>query len=162
MILVDHLHRHEALAGVGHRDRHRPGIEVEYGGRVERVAVEADDGLVVDRRRLAAMEELAEAAILDDVAHVEIGLRADEVVDGDGIRAPACAAGWSSANAVKPADVSRAVAHASAKQLLILTPQSLRYWRRVICTALVCFLHAVAFSKSRRALLPSASTDASP
>jgi hypothetical protein len=31
LILVDHLHRHEALAGIGHGDRDRAGIEIEHG-----------------------------------------------------------------------------------------------------------------------------------
>ena len=80
MVLVDHLHRHEALARVGQGDRHRPGVEIEHRRRIERVAIQADDRLLVDRRRLAAVEELPEAAILDDVAEIEIALGADEVV----------------------------------------------------------------------------------
>ena len=61
VVLVDHLHRHEALARIGQRDRHRPGIEIEHGRRIQRVAVQADDRLLVDRRRLATVVELAEA-----------------------------------------------------------------------------------------------------
>jgi len=83
MILADGHQRHEALARVGHLDRYRSGIEVEHRCRIERIAVEPDDGLVVDRRRLAAVKELAEATVLEHVAHVQVGLRAGKVVDGD-------------------------------------------------------------------------------
>ena len=68
------------LPCIGQRDRHRPGIEIEHRRGIERVAVEPDDGLIVDRRRLAAMKELAEAAVLDDVAEIEVALGAHEVV----------------------------------------------------------------------------------
>ena len=84
LVLVDDLHRHEAFARIGQGDRHRPRVEIEDRRGIERVAIEPDDGLVVDRRRLAAMDELAEAAILDDVAEVQIALGAREVVGGDG------------------------------------------------------------------------------
>lgn len=30
VIFVDHLHRAEALADIGYRDRHRPGVEIEH------------------------------------------------------------------------------------------------------------------------------------
>jgi hypothetical protein len=44
-----------------------------------RVAVQSDDGLVIDRRYLAAMVELAEraAAILEDSAEVQVALGGD-------------------------------------------------------------------------------------
>ena len=66
VVLVDHLHRHEALARVGQRDRHRSGIEVEHTRRIKRVAIGALDDVVVDRRQLAVVVELAEAALRDE------------------------------------------------------------------------------------------------
>jgi hypothetical protein len=67
VILVDHLKRHEAITGVGHGDRRRPGIEVKNRERIERVTIEPDDGLMVDGRRLTMVPKLAQAAgIFDD------------------------------------------------------------------------------------------------
>ena len=72
LILIDDLHRHEPLARIGQRDRHRPGVEVEHHRRIERVAVHPDDGLVVDRRQFAVVLELSEAALLQrDRAEVQ-------------------------------------------------------------------------------------------
>ena len=62
VVFIDHLHRHEALAGVRQRDRDRPGVEIEDGRRIQRVAVEADHGLIVDPRRFATMVELSDRA----------------------------------------------------------------------------------------------------
>ncbi len=70
MILIDHDHRHEALARIGQRDRHRSGIEVEHTHRIECVAVAALDDLVVDWRQFAEVLELAEAARLRTPAKV--------------------------------------------------------------------------------------------
>ena len=69
-VLVEYLHRHEALAGVGQRDRDGPGVEIEHRGRVERVAVHADDVLVLDVCRLAVVLEFAEAAFPGDGAEI--------------------------------------------------------------------------------------------
>ena len=72
----DQLHRHEALAGVRQRDRHRPGIEIEHRRGIERVAVHPDDGLGIDRRQFAVVLELAETALLQrDRAEIQIGSR---------------------------------------------------------------------------------------
>ena len=92
LILIDDLQRHEALAGVGQRDRDRSGVEVEDGRRIKRVAVHADDRLVVDRRELAMVLKFSEPAFLQsDHTEIEIGLGTDEVIDGD--RNGACR-GW--------------------------------------------------------------------
>jgi hypothetical protein len=86
VIFVDDLQRHEALAGIRQRDRHRPGVEIEHRRRIERVAVHPDHDLVVDVGRRAIVDELAEASVLHGVPEVEIGFGADEVVAGDGHR----------------------------------------------------------------------------
>ena len=67
VVLVDHLHRHEPVAGVGqcHSDRSR--IEVEHGGRIESVAVGPDDELMVDGGQFAKDEELPEAVVFRDL-----------------------------------------------------------------------------------------------
>ena len=109
LISIDHLHRHEALARIGQRDRNRPGSEVEDCGGIQRVAVQPDDGLVVDRGRFPAMDEFTEAAVFDDIAEVEIALCAREVVrrNGDAVRrlrmdAPTRTSAVNSATAVRP------------------------------------------------------------
>jgi len=62
-ILVDGLHRHEALARVRQRDGHRPCIEIEYRDGIERVAVAARDDLALERREPTVVMKFAEAAI---------------------------------------------------------------------------------------------------
>jgi hypothetical protein len=81
VVLVDDLQRQEPLARVRQGERHRPGSEVEHALGIERVAVGADDG-VVDRRQLAGVAELAQRAVLDHEAEVDVGLGAVEVVGG--------------------------------------------------------------------------------
>jgi hypothetical protein len=49
LVLIDHLHRHEAPASIGQRYRHGPSIKIEHGRRLERVAIEADHELLVER-----------------------------------------------------------------------------------------------------------------
>jgi hypothetical protein len=84
MIFIDDLHRHETFARIGQGDLDRSGIEIEDGRRIERVAVEADHRLIVDPRRLAAMQEFSDgAAVLQDAAEIQVGFGAGEVVDGD-------------------------------------------------------------------------------
>jgi hypothetical protein len=39
LILIDDLHSHVTLAGVGQRDRHRAGIEIDNGERIQGVAI---------------------------------------------------------------------------------------------------------------------------
>ena len=86
LVLVDDLHRQEALARVGQGEGHRTRIEVEHRRRIKRVAVHPDDCLRGDRRRFAAMHEPAEAPVLDHAAEIKIGLGADEIVGRDGDR----------------------------------------------------------------------------
>jgi hypothetical protein len=84
VILVDHLKRHEAIAGVGHGNGDRPGVEVKHRERIERVTVEPDDGLMVDGCRLSMMQQLSQAAgIFDEIAHIDVGFRAGKIVDRD-------------------------------------------------------------------------------
>ena len=61
----------------------RTGVEIEHRRRIERIAVHPGDGLPGERRRLPAMHELAEAAVLDDAAENEIRFRAGEIIGGD-------------------------------------------------------------------------------
>ena len=83
LILIDDLHPHEALAGLRQRNRHRPGIEVDNGKRIQRVAVRTNNTLLDGRSKLTAMPELTEAAVLDDPGEINIGLGAVVVLDGD-------------------------------------------------------------------------------
>ena len=65
--------------------RPKASIEIEHGARVKRVAIGADDQLmVIDRCQVAIVVESSEAAALDDVPEVQIRLGTDEVVGGDG------------------------------------------------------------------------------
>jgi hypothetical protein len=84
LVLIDELHRHEPLAGVGQSNRDSACIEVENGAGVEGVAIHADDLLLIDWRRRAVVHELAEGTILHEVAKVEIGFGAGEVLRCDG------------------------------------------------------------------------------
>jgi hypothetical protein len=86
VVFVDHLHRHETLSGIGQGDRGRSGIEVEYARGIERVAIEADHRLIVDRCGFPAVKELSEATLLHQGSGVGIGFGADEVIGGDGHR----------------------------------------------------------------------------
>ena len=86
LVLIDHLHREKALAGIGQGDRHGTRVEIKHRRRIERVAVHSDDGLLGDRRRFASMHEFPEAPVLDHAAEIEIGLGADEIIGGDGDR----------------------------------------------------------------------------
>ena len=84
VVLVDHLHGPKALAGVRQGDGDRPGVQVDDGGRVEGVAVGADDALMFDRHRLAMMPELAgPAGVLQRIAEIEVALGPGEIVDSD-------------------------------------------------------------------------------
>ena len=83
MILIDDLHPHVALAGVGQRDRHRPGIEVDNRERIQRVAIGSRNALLSGRRKLAAMPEFAETAVLDHAGEIDVGLGAIVVLDGN-------------------------------------------------------------------------------
>ena len=83
MVFVDDLHRHEALAGIGQRDGNGSGIEVKHRGRIERVAVHADDHLLIDLSRAADVQELAKADFFHGLAHVEVRLGTGEILDRD-------------------------------------------------------------------------------
>ena len=82
VILVDHHHRHVAVAAVRERER-GPFRDVDDRGAVERVAVHPDHGLLIDRRRLAVVPELVDPAglRLEGGEHPG-GLGAGEVLDG--------------------------------------------------------------------------------
>jgi hypothetical protein len=68
---------------VRQRNRHRPGIEVDNGKRIQRVAVGADNALLDGRSKLAAMAEFSETAVLDHPGEINIGLGAVVVIDRD-------------------------------------------------------------------------------
>src|SRR5258707_3499638 len=72
LVLIDYLHRHEALAAVGQHNCHRTGVEVEYRRRIQRVAVGPYNALLVNQHRLAAMPEFAEAAPFDIEAKIDV------------------------------------------------------------------------------------------
>lgn len=78
MILIDHDHRHEALARVGQRDRHWSGIEFEHTHSIKRVAVAALNGMIVNCRKFAEVQELAEAALFLELGRGFVRLGADE------------------------------------------------------------------------------------
>ena len=87
VVFTNDLHRHEALAGVRQRDRDGSGIEIEDRRRIQRVAVEANHGLIVDLRRFAAVQKLSDrAAVFQDAAKIQVRLGTNEVADGDGNR----------------------------------------------------------------------------
>ena len=85
MILIDDLHAHKAVTGVGQRNRRRPGIEVDNRKRIQRVAVGTDNALLDGRSKLAAMSEVSETTVLDHPGEINIGLGAVVVLDGDGL-----------------------------------------------------------------------------
>ena len=83
VILVDDHHRHEALARIGQRDRHPPGIKVEHRQqRIERVAVRPHAGFFSERQ-IARVVELPEPALLREHREVHVCLGANEVVGGN-------------------------------------------------------------------------------
>src|SRR5258708_10151151 len=84
LILIDYLHRHEAVAGIGERDGNRPRVVVEHRSRIESVAVGTYDRRV-GQIQFATVREIADAtAFFDPLAKVHVGLGAIEVVGGDG------------------------------------------------------------------------------
>jgi hypothetical protein len=72
LVLIDWLHRHEALAGVGQHDCHRTGVEVEHRTRIQRVAVRPYNTLLVERHRLAERQEFAKAAPFDIEGKIDV------------------------------------------------------------------------------------------
>ena len=56
-------------------------VEIENSRRIKRVAVEANDGLMIDGCRFAAVLEFSKAALLFEVGGVEVGLCANEIID---------------------------------------------------------------------------------
>ena len=88
MVLIQNHDRHEARARIRQGDSGWPCVEIEDRRRVEGIAVQADDGLVVDRSGLTAVNEFPQPAVLDDVSEIKVGLGANEVIKrdrGDGI-----------------------------------------------------------------------------
>jgi hypothetical protein len=88
VILVDHLHGHKPLAGVGERDGDPPGVEVEHAERIQGVPVQPDHRLAVDLGELALMMELAKPAFLHEPGEVHVAFGAAEVIDGHAHRFP--------------------------------------------------------------------------
>jgi hypothetical protein len=75
LVLVDNLHRHEAIARIGQSYRHGSGVEVENSRRIERVAVLPDNVLMVDRWNLALMSSSLRATAekyLSDSARMKL------------------------------------------------------------------------------------------
>src|SRR6185503_13572976 len=78
--LVHHHHRDVATAAV--RDRYGRALgDVHHGGAVQRVAVHADHGLVVDRRgRARVLQPVDAAGVGRERGEHPVGLRADEAL----------------------------------------------------------------------------------
>jgi hypothetical protein len=83
LILIDDLHRHEAPGTRWQGNCHWPGIEVEDGERVQRVAVGPDDAALVCTSELVEVQEFPKGAVFDEPGKVDIGLGAIIVFDGD-------------------------------------------------------------------------------
>ena len=60
---------------------HRPGIEIEHGFRIKRVAVRTHAGIF--KRQVPKMDELAEGAPLGEESEIHVGLGAIEIVGRD-------------------------------------------------------------------------------
>lgn len=60
------------LPGSGKSKVTGPASKSKHPGRIKRIAVEPDHGLVVDRGRLAAVQELTQPALLDYCRQVDI------------------------------------------------------------------------------------------
>src|SRR4029077_127205 len=86
LILIDDLHPHETLGAIGQRNRHRSSIEVKNRKRVQRCAAGTNNTLLDGSRKLAAMAEFSETAVLDHPGEIHIGLGAIVVFDRDGLR----------------------------------------------------------------------------
>ena len=82
VVVVDDHHREVAVACVGNR---QCGTlrDVDDRAAVQRVAVLANDSLVVDRRWLAVMNQLVDAYVLREGGEHAVGFGAYEVVDVD-------------------------------------------------------------------------------
>ena len=80
VVFVDYLHRHEPACRIGQRDRDLARVEIEHRSRVQHVAIDPDHQLVIDRAQLAEMEERAEGPLLHEVAEVQVGFGAGEVI----------------------------------------------------------------------------------
>ena len=81
MVLVDDHQRHEALAGIRHRDLYRPGIEIEYGLRINRVAVRPHDRAFDGQ--LAVVKEFPQRAALRCSSEIHVRLGAVEIIGRD-------------------------------------------------------------------------------
>jgi len=83
LILIDGLQPHVTFAGVRQCNHHRPGVEVGYRERIQRVAIGSGNALLSGKGKLAAMPEFSETAVLDHSGEIDIGLGAIVVLDGD-------------------------------------------------------------------------------
>ena len=79
VVLADDHHRLEPALGSWLHNRNRRG-EVENPGRIKRIAIHSNHVLLVDRRGLANVQELAEATLLDISVKGHVGLGTDKVV----------------------------------------------------------------------------------
>ncbi len=84
LVLVNDLHRHEPLAGVGQGHLTGPAPRSKTAAELERIAIGADDGLLVDGRRFPAVSEPAKASVFHDVSKIEVALGSGKVVGRDG------------------------------------------------------------------------------
>ena len=83
VVLVEGHQGHEPCACIRHCDRHRCSIEIEHCRRIEGVAVEANDGLVVDCSWLATMEKFSKGSVFDHGTEIQIGFCANEILRSD-------------------------------------------------------------------------------
>jgi len=83
VVLVDHHDGDVTVSGVRHAQAPAAG-KVDNGEAVEGVAVQPDDGLLIDRRRFAVVPERVDTSGAGlDVGQHASGLRPHEVVDVD-------------------------------------------------------------------------------
>jgi hypothetical protein len=74
VVLIDDHQRHETLGRIRHDDGDRPCIQIKHRQGIESVAVHADNILLVNVRRFAAMGELSKAALLGHVGEIHVSL----------------------------------------------------------------------------------------
>ncbi|MCY1364270.1 hypothetical protein D9M69_510670 [compost metagenome] len=83
VVLVNYKKGHEAATGIRHGDRNRSRIQIEHGGRIKSVPVQANDCLLVERRHFPCMVELSKATVRGDAGEVKVALGSHKVVAVD-------------------------------------------------------------------------------